>query len=92
MLIHAPGRTMAVVSASGIRICIQNDGFCITNDGFCNKNDECCRSYGWISYGNHIKWKAGDVVGCLLVAIYIEIYQILFKNDGLCSEHDELCI
>jgi hypothetical protein len=23
-------------------------------------------SYGWISYGNNVKWKAGDVVGCLL--------------------------
>lgn len=23
-------------------------------------------SYGWLSYGTHVKWKAGDVVGCLL--------------------------
>jgi Ca2+-binding EF-hand superfamily protein len=36
-------------------------------------------SHGWISYGNAVKWKAGDVVGCLLD---LQKRQVSFSVNG----------
>ena len=44
-------------------------------DGGCQRK----YSHGWISYANSIKWKAGDVVGCLLD---LQQRQVSFSLNG----------